>query len=134
MEMMLARDTLNWPQVHLQTSLRQVKTELTSLLLGCFEWAPTNWMWGYNHERPNMALGGITPMQRFAMAAWRAAGFFVTTTCRWFIAFLAVILLLLSICATYCFATKRLHPGCKRRNLDQSSILDLFLGIWLCRT
>jgi putative transposase len=29
----------------------------------------TNWMWGYNHERPNMALGGITPMQRLAMAA-----------------------------------------------------------------
>ena len=29
----------------------------------------TDWMWGYNHERPNMALGGITPMQRLAMAA-----------------------------------------------------------------
>jgi putative transposase len=23
----------------------------------------------YNHERPNMALGGITPKQRLAMAA-----------------------------------------------------------------
>ena len=21
----------------------------------------TNWLWIYNHERPNMALGGITP-------------------------------------------------------------------------
>lgn len=29
----------------------------------------TRWLWTYNHERPNMALGGITPMQRLAMAA-----------------------------------------------------------------
>jgi putative transposase len=29
----------------------------------------TQWMWKYNHERPNMALGGITPKQRLAMAA-----------------------------------------------------------------
>ncbi len=29
----------------------------------------TNWMWSYNHERPNMALGGITPKQRLAIAA-----------------------------------------------------------------
>lgn len=29
----------------------------------------TNWMWTYNHERPNMALGGIIPKQRLAMAA-----------------------------------------------------------------
>ena len=29
----------------------------------------TRWMWSYNHERPNMALGGITPKQRLAMAA-----------------------------------------------------------------
>jgi len=29
----------------------------------------TRWMWLYNHERPNMALGGITPKQRLAMAA-----------------------------------------------------------------
>ena len=29
----------------------------------------TKWMWSYNHERPNMALGGITPKQRLAMAA-----------------------------------------------------------------
>jgi len=26
-------------------------------------------MYEYNHYRPNMALGGITPMQRLAMAA-----------------------------------------------------------------
>lgn len=29
----------------------------------------TEWLWKYNHERPNMALGGITPKQRLAMAA-----------------------------------------------------------------
>ncbi len=29
----------------------------------------TQWMWKYSHERPNMALGGITPKQRLAMAA-----------------------------------------------------------------
>lgn len=29
----------------------------------------TQWMWFYNHERPNMALGGFTPKQRLAMAA-----------------------------------------------------------------
>jgi putative transposase len=29
----------------------------------------TRWIWSYNHERPNMALGGITPKQRLAMAA-----------------------------------------------------------------
>jgi putative transposase len=31
--------------------------------------AACEWMWTYNHERPNMALGGITPKQRLAMAA-----------------------------------------------------------------
>jgi putative transposase len=29
----------------------------------------TSWMWTYNHERPNMALGGITPKQKLARAA-----------------------------------------------------------------
>ena len=29
----------------------------------------TNWIWTYNHERPNMALGGITPKQMLAKAA-----------------------------------------------------------------
>jgi putative transposase len=29
----------------------------------------TQWMYEYNHHRPNMALGGVTPMQRLAMAA-----------------------------------------------------------------
>ena len=30
----------------------------------------TNWIWTYNHERPNMALGGITPKQKLALVAW----------------------------------------------------------------
>ena len=30
----------------------------------------TQWLWTYNHERPNMALGGITPKQKLAIAAW----------------------------------------------------------------
>ena len=29
----------------------------------------TKWLWTYNHERPNMALGGITPMQKLARVA-----------------------------------------------------------------
>lgn len=29
----------------------------------------TRWLWTYNHERPNMALGGITPMQKLALVA-----------------------------------------------------------------
>ena len=29
----------------------------------------TKWMWSYNHERPNMALGGFTPKQHLDMAA-----------------------------------------------------------------
>ena len=28
-----------------------------------------NWIWTYNHERPNMALGGITPKQKLALVA-----------------------------------------------------------------
>lgn len=29
----------------------------------------TRWLWTYNHQRPNMALGGITPKQKLALAA-----------------------------------------------------------------
>ena len=29
----------------------------------------TQWTWHYNHERPNMALGGFTPKQWLVMAA-----------------------------------------------------------------
>ena len=29
----------------------------------------TDWLWTYNHERPNMALGGMTPKQKLALVA-----------------------------------------------------------------
>ena len=29
----------------------------------------TRWLWTYNNERPNMGLGGITPIQKLALAA-----------------------------------------------------------------
>jgi putative transposase len=29
----------------------------------------TQWLWQYNNEQPNMALGGITPRQKLTMAA-----------------------------------------------------------------
>ena len=29
----------------------------------------THWLWTYNNERQNMALGGITPIMKTAMAA-----------------------------------------------------------------
>ncbi len=30
----------------------------------------TRCFWTYNHERPNMGLGGTTPMHKLALAAW----------------------------------------------------------------
>jgi len=27
------------------------------------------WLWTYNNDRPNMAIGGITPIQKLALAA-----------------------------------------------------------------
>jgi len=29
----------------------------------------TRWLWTYNNERPNRALGGLTPKQRLALSA-----------------------------------------------------------------
>ncbi|WP_438618898.1 integrase core domain-containing protein [Oryzifoliimicrobium ureilyticus] len=29
----------------------------------------TEWLWTYNHERPNMGIGGNTPAQKLKMAA-----------------------------------------------------------------
>ncbi|AOI38680.1 hypothetical protein WG70_02925 [Burkholderia oklahomensis EO147] len=46
-----------WLSQHLWEDLEQVRE------------AAADWMWTYNHERPNMALGGFTPKQRLAMAA-----------------------------------------------------------------
>ncbi len=28
----------------------------------------TQWLWSYNNERLNMAIGGITPIQKLALA------------------------------------------------------------------
>jgi putative transposase len=46
----------DWLTQHLFESISEVQ-----------EYA-TRWAWTYNNERPNMALGGITPKQRLAMA------------------------------------------------------------------
>ena len=29
----------------------------------------TKWLWTYNNDRPNMGIGGITPIQKLALAA-----------------------------------------------------------------
>jgi len=29
----------------------------------------TNWLWTYNNDRPNMAIGGITPAMKLKLAA-----------------------------------------------------------------
>ena len=47
--------TLRLAHSHLFESIDQVQD------------AATRWLWTYNHERPNMALGGITPMQKLAL-------------------------------------------------------------------
>jgi putative transposase len=31
--------------------------------------AATEWLWTYNNDRPNMAIGGITPAMKLKMAA-----------------------------------------------------------------
>jgi len=35
--------------------------------------AGTRWLWTYNNERPNMALGGITPSMKLARAAYNSS-------------------------------------------------------------
>lgn len=47
----------DWLNQHLFSSISEVQ-ELS-----------TKWLWFYNNERPNMAIGGITPRQKLAMAA-----------------------------------------------------------------
>lgn len=44
----------DWLNQHLFESLADVQDYATV------------WLWAYNHERPNMAIGGITPKQRLA--------------------------------------------------------------------
>lgn len=47
----------DWLTQHLFASIDQVHSHAT------------RWLWTYNNERPNMALGGITPKQKSALAA-----------------------------------------------------------------
>ena len=47
----------DWLNQHLFDGINEVREQAT------------DWMWHYNHERPNMALGGITPNQRLLLAA-----------------------------------------------------------------
>lgn len=47
----------DWLAQHLFDSLEQIQERAT------------DWMWVYNHERPNMAIGGITPKMKLAMGA-----------------------------------------------------------------
>jgi putative transposase len=47
----------DWLAHHLFDSLEEIQDFATS------------WLWTYNHDRPNMANGGITPKQKLALAA-----------------------------------------------------------------
>ncbi len=46
-----------WLDAHLFESIEQAQQ------------TATEWLWQYNHERPNMGIGGITPIQKLAKAA-----------------------------------------------------------------
>jgi putative transposase len=52
----------DWLSQHIFTTIEEVQT------------GATNWLWTYNNERPNMALGGITPKQKLAMSMVHMAG------------------------------------------------------------
>ncbi len=45
----------DWPGHYLFASISEVQEHTT------------RWVWTYNHERPNRALGGITPKQKLAL-------------------------------------------------------------------
>ena len=47
----------DWLTHHLFESIEEVQERAT------------NWLWTYNNERPNMAIGGITPKQRLGIVA-----------------------------------------------------------------
>jgi putative transposase len=47
----------DWLAHHLFETLEEIQTFATS------------WLWIYNHERPNMAIGGITPIQKLSSIA-----------------------------------------------------------------
>jgi putative transposase len=47
----------DWLNQHLFTSLEEVQEFATA------------WLWSYNNERPNMAIGGIQPAKKRIMVA-----------------------------------------------------------------
>jgi putative transposase len=47
----------DWLNQHLFENIEQVQEQATK------------WLWIYNNERPNTAIGGITPKQKLALAA-----------------------------------------------------------------
>jgi putative transposase len=46
-----------WPDQHIIESIEEAQDYATQ------------WLWTYNNERPNMALGGITPAEKLKLAA-----------------------------------------------------------------
>ena len=46
----------DWLSQHIFTTIEEVQT------------GATDWLWTYNNERPNMAIGGITPKPKLAMS------------------------------------------------------------------
>ena len=70
-----AKNTLRYPtqNAYVERFNRTVRHEwLDEHLFESIEQAQrtaTEWLWRYNNERPNMALGGITPNQKLAEAA-----------------------------------------------------------------
>lgn len=59
---------------HLRSVLASTKVALALVLFKHLPFAEvqdyaTKWLWSYNHERPNMALGDITPKQKLTMTA-----------------------------------------------------------------
>ena len=46
-----------WLDLHIFESIEEVQQ------------IATEWLWSYNHERPNMGNGGMTPAQKLKMAA-----------------------------------------------------------------
>ena len=51
----------DWLSQYIFTTIKEVQN------------AATKWLWTYNNERPNMAIGGITPKQKLAMVMTMAA-------------------------------------------------------------
>ena len=47
----------DWLNQHIFKSIEEVQSYATE------------WLWEYNHERPNMGIGGITPKQKMNLAA-----------------------------------------------------------------